>query len=155
MVPLIASIDTSLHWASLNLNMYFNIDRFRSGIDIRHWEEIEQLWKEAELDQFIGPPPDRVASYCCAQFLVSKDQIRRRSKAFWDHLDKWLSKGGMGGGKKVAVAFEHSWYYLFTGKQEEPRIRDPCEIFDCNIYKGTKKITRCCTPLGLPPLCPP
>ena len=156
MVPIIASIDTSLHWVNYNLNMYFNIDRFRSGLDSRHYEEIERVWKVAKLEQFLGPMPDRFAAYCCAQFLVSRSQIQRRSKAFWNHVDQWLSSGDYDGinGKTVAVAFEHIWAYLFTGLQEEPRIQHPCEIFDCSIYKGPKKITRCCTPLGLPPLCP-
>lgn len=48
------------------------------------------------LDAFLEPDkgetevPARIAAPCCAQFAVSRDAVRRRSKAWWEALREWL-----------------------------------------------------------------
>jgi hypothetical protein len=69
---------------------------------------------ESGAAEFTGVP-DRVASYCCASFLASRDGIRSRPLAMWERIDAWLASGKYGGGlddKLAAMAMEHAWAFL-------------------------------------------
>lgn len=133
------AVDTSLHWANLNLFYYYKIEC--CGKEDEWYGNIKRLYDGARLQEFLGPVQPFYASFCCAQFMVSRALIHSRPKALWERLNTFIFSGDYNGmsDKITAVAMEHIWAYLFLNTTVEPRVRDVCTVLDCTIYNGTRQ----------------
>lgn len=56
--------------------------------------------------------PERIAAPCCAQFAVSRQRVRRRSKAEWEALRSWLINTGANSRESGRV-LEYTWHLWF------------------------------------------
>lgn len=61
--------------------------------------------------------PERIAAPCCAQFAVSREMVRKRSKAEWEGLRNWLM-GTQVGSRESGRVLEYTWH-LWFGKGAE------------------------------------
>ena len=69
---------------------------------------------ERMLEQALGPPPERLChAYCCTQFLVSRDRIRRHSHQFYRELLADLLDEQVPIACKISGHFlEYTWGFL-------------------------------------------
>jgi hypothetical protein len=58
--------------------------------------------------------PRIIASQCCAQFVVTRNAIRRRSRADYERMRKWLLQSELIDDISGRV-FEKLWAYIMTG----------------------------------------
>jgi hypothetical protein len=49
----------------------------------------EQAWTEA-FGTELGPVPKLVHAPCCAEFIVKRERILMRPRAFYDHVKSWI-----------------------------------------------------------------
>jgi hypothetical protein len=131
MVPLLDSVDLNHTW--INLNVYMKTDQKSVNT-----EQIQQVWHNASIEEFLGPRPPILGIYCCAQFVVGSVHILRHPLEMWQRLDAYLSSGEYYGipEKFVAIALEHSWVFLFTGWPFEPEPQTICDVLDCAVWRG-------------------
>ncbi|CZR57682.1 uncharacterized protein PAC_07571 [Phialocephala subalpina] len=61
--------------------------------------------------------PEKIAAPCCAQFAVSKQRVRRRSRAEWEALRSWLIKTNVSSRESGRV-LEYTWH-LWFGMEDE------------------------------------
>jgi hypothetical protein len=93
-----------------------------------HLTDMKKFWQEFNMTGKYGFP-DIVskgldtASYCCAQFFVTKKQILNQSKEFYIDLRKWLINTPMKDYYSSRV-LEYLWSIIFTSALEEPIITD-------------------------------
>jgi uncharacterized protein YifN (PemK superfamily) len=101
---------------------FFNVGENTMCVNLTREDDIQSVttaqgWDEFMADEF-GPMPEQVCSPCCAQFAVSRDRIRLRSKSFYRRLMKWITTTSMRTFYSSRV-FEYLWHILFG---EEPVI---------------------------------
>jgi hypothetical protein len=67
-------------------------------------------WKD-DVDKVLEAEfPDMFITCCCAQFIVSKENILRRSKEYYERVYAYASTA-----KTSMCTLEHGWHYIFTG----------------------------------------
>ncbi|MEO1511198.1 MAG: DUF3431 domain-containing protein [Planctomycetota bacterium] len=76
--------------------------------------DTHRAWLEAHL----GPLPPLLFDACCAQFLVSRDRIRRRPLAFYQAalavaLDPAVAEHDREANRQLGLVFEWLWHYVF------------------------------------------
>jgi len=82
-----------------------------------HREDAEWAIEEAWIDLF-GPDikiPKTIASPCCAQFAVTREAIRSRSKATYESMRDWLLKTDLIDDVSGRV-LEKLWAYIMTNE---------------------------------------
>jgi hypothetical protein len=91
----------------ISLNNFFIDDRHA---DNWHMMRIAEQW-EADFAPYIRRElPRRLLHDCSAQFIVSRDAIRRIPKEGWMH---WLAMLQNNPDKDIGSRFEYLWHYIF------------------------------------------
>jgi hypothetical protein len=62
-----------------------------------------------------GLPP-RIAAPCCAEFVVSRDAVRRRPKEFYAAALDWIAASELSS-KAIAISVEFVWHLIFQPEQ--------------------------------------
>lgn len=84
-------------------------NRQRGAAQIRHaWGQFFGKW--------LGPLPPRIAAPCCAEFIASRDAVRRQPKEFYAAALEWIAATELGS-KAIAISVEFVWHLIF---QPEP-----------------------------------
>jgi len=95
-----------------------------------HWRNLAEAWPE-HFGPELGPIPEYLpGKHHCAQFVVSRENIRKRSHAFWLGLFGWLMRETMDSfwsGRCV----EHTWALTLSGTTNSP-ITPMCDMLRCD-----------------------
>lgn len=97
--------------------------RFNSHVTDEIWWDIFQgtstpplnmssPYEVSEVDQNYIRKPDQIAAACCAQFAVSKDQVRRRPHEDYVQFRQWLVNTDLTDAKSGRV-MEFLWHLIF------------------------------------------
>ena len=86
---------------------------------------IKKFWSEC-LEGEMGPVPPWIVDQCCAQFVVTRDQILERPLNFYMGIFNWLQAGKMDDYWSSRV-LEHTWHAIF-GRPATDTFRTWCEI---------------------------
>eukprot|EP01112_Ceratiomyxa_fruticulosa_P017469 TRINITY_DN5448_c0_g1_i1.p1 TRINITY_DN5448_c0_g1~~TRINITY_DN5448_c0_g1_i1.p1 ORF type:complete len:344 (-),score=32.01 TRINITY_DN5448_c0_g1_i1:22-1053(-) len=79
--------------------------------NIEEWEIVNQYWPEV-FEDFLGPPPARLESYCCGQFAVTKERILKHPLATYVYWKTFLEKTRMDSYYSGRL-FEYTWHIIF------------------------------------------
>jgi hypothetical protein len=114
---------------SKNIWKSYPSNRWRShGTPPQQQATYKKFWQEFNMTGKYGFPDIvskglNTASYCCAQFFVTKKQILNQPKEFYIDLRKWLINTPMEDYYSSRV-LEYLWSIIFTSALEEPIITD-------------------------------
>lgn len=90
---------------------------------MRHaWEQFFGGW--------LGPLPPRIAAPCCAEFIVSREAVRRRPKEFYAAALEWIAASELHS-KTIAISIEFIWHLIF---QPEPWLLVDQRECLCQLY---------------------
>ena len=90
-----------------------------------------QVW-DSLFGEGLGPAPEELYAPCCAEFMVSRERIRRHPRAFYEHLRTWILDTELDMYRSGRV-FEYVWHYMFG----EPAVMEPapeCELLVCENH---------------------
>ena len=99
-------------------NYYFNDEH-----DMKH-ERINKVWDEFFRPYLNRDCPKRLTSDCCAQFIVSRNAIKKYPKStyedWYNKMKNYENKDDPEDtrGKEIAIIFEWLWHVIF-GEQDE------------------------------------
>lgn len=125
------------------MNLNFNFGRHKDTSWPNLWHRIyvpdiiPQWW-----DYLFGDILDKgpTTSYCCAQFVVSKERIREVPKEIWQRWYDWLLAEKVESSRS-SRAFEHSWPSIFGEPQNAPAYPEGmCYITRCS--KPDQELTK-------------
>jgi len=126
-VPMLRYLKWNAPYASLNY------ERFSSFVPSgRDWPYFESVWPTLFQDT-LGDMPRHVNRYCCAEFVVSRERILGRSRAFYQRLYDWLRTTRISSRWSGRV-MEHSWGLIF-GEPWNVRPIEPrpeCHVLECS-----------------------
>lgn len=107
------------------------------GGKVGDWDMFPRLDRKTHLvtllDAFLEPDkgeteiPPKIAAPCCAQFAVSRDRVRSRSKDWWEALREWIIHTplqSMNSGRLM----EHLWHIWFGMPAELSVILHPSQF---------------------------
>ncbi|QIX02096.1 hypothetical protein AMS68_007613 [Peltaster fructicola] len=60
--------------------------------------------------------PEAIGAACCAEFVVSRDRIRKRSRAEYERMLEWLERNEVDSARDAGWVFEVTWHIIF-GKE--------------------------------------
>ena len=92
--------------------------------------------KWSVVEKWFGSLPKKISFYCCAQFVVTRAGIRRRSKEFYLENYEWLENSAASDSVSTSRLYEYLWYLIFTGEVNYPQVH-PCEYLrnkNCREY---------------------
>jgi hypothetical protein len=70
--------------------------------------------------------PKRLAFYCCAQFVATREAIRGRPKSFYQHMRNWILMTPMRNSMSSRMA-EYTWGFVMGEPADMPRYsKGPC-----------------------------
>lgn len=133
----ITTIVDNKRFAYANLN----VDFFQQNTIKSEW--ILSAYKSHFLD--ILGEIDSLEGYCCAQFIVSKDTIHRRSLKFYKQLDTILKTSPLPN-DIIGRLFEYIWHVIFGyNPQATPYTHGLCSIIDCtdNLLRDDFSLVPC------------
>lgn len=87
------------------------------------WEQLRILGDDI-------PVPATIASACCAQFAVSREQVRKRSKAYYERIRDWVVTTEENDWVSGRV-MEYMWHMMFG---REPVFCPEEEVCFCEVY---------------------
>ena len=87
------------------------------------WEELQVLGPGIEV-------PQTIASACCAQFAVSREQVRRRPKEYYENIRRWIIETGENDWVSGRV-MEYMWHMMFGKDPVNCPQEDVCW---CDVY---------------------
>ncbi|KAI5272597.1 hypothetical protein E4T47_04179 [Aureobasidium subglaciale] len=108
----------------------FRNKKEQTGID-KHKAETEKAFAKAWSELFNSTAvPEQVGAACCAQFAVSRDQIRKRPLAHYAWFHSWLMDTPLSDATAGRI-FEYLWHIIFG---QEP-VYCP-KVYECyrNVY---------------------
>ena len=73
------------------------------------YDALQTYWPR-EFERWLGPLPTQLCHDCCAQFVVSRDTIRKQPLAAYQ---SWLDFSLDPSVRKVGFMFEYTWHYIF------------------------------------------
>lgn len=101
------------------------------------WDMFARLDRKTHLvtllDAFLEPDkgeteiPPRIAAPCCAQFAVSRDRVRSRSKEWWQALREWVVETPLQS-RNSGRLMEHLWHIWFGMPAELSVILHPSQL---------------------------
>jgi hypothetical protein len=119
---ILRTIDLTKKYQSVN-NYHVNDRNVTSN---RYMTQLQSLWAELFQDE-LGDMPAMFREKCCAQFVVHRDRIRLRSKAFYQRLYAYVVSDRQDDAQAVdgyhgsmSYVVEYVWHYIFG----EPAVMD-------------------------------
>ena len=79
----------------------------------------------------LGDPPERIQGYCCAQFVVRRDDILAHPRAFYEELYVAVFDEALMGVVDLPRVLEHTWHMIFGQPAITPEV-PPCDVFYCD-----------------------
>lgn len=99
------------HHGYISLNDEFIDDR--KYPENKTMVRIHELWKR-HFEPFLHiPAPGYVLHDCCAQFIVSRERIRKHSVDAYRHWYNMFLEETKDGGYELSVVFEYIWHIIF------------------------------------------
>lgn len=123
-VPILRKLRWDLPYASLNAKFFQVV-----GESHEEYRFVRAAWKDAFGDE-LGPFPATIPNHCCAQFVVSRERVLSRSKAFYQHIYDWLVSTPMSDHTTSRV-LEYNWAGLFHAAPEQPYPNGVCDVVYC------------------------
>jgi hypothetical protein len=119
---ILRTVDRTKEYQSVN-NYLVNDRNVTSN---RYMTQLQRLWAELFQDE-LGDMPAMFREKCCAQFVVHRDRIRLRSRAFYQRLYAYVvadaqddAQAGDGYHDSMSYVVEYVWHYIFG----EPAVKD-------------------------------
>jgi hypothetical protein len=102
---------------------YYNVNNYlvndRNVTSNRYMQQLAALWPELFQDE-LGDMPSEFREKCCAQFIVHRDRIRLRSRAFYQRLYDYVVSDRQDDAAQVdgyhtsmSYVVEFVWHYIF------------------------------------------
>ena len=120
------------------------------------YNDTHRPWLEAHL----GPLPPLLFDRCCAQFLVTRDRVRARPRAFYEaalahaYYDvEPLPEGDKEANRQIGLLFEWLWHHIFGEPPVDPDVADivpDIEETDIVYLSGDRRRPRCAPRPGRP-----
>ena len=120
------------------------------------YDDTHRPWLEAHL----GPLPPLLFDRCCAQFLVTRDRVRARPRAFYEaalahaYYDvEPLPEGDKEANRQIGLLFEWLWHHIFGEPPVDPDVADivpDIEETDIVYLSGDRRRPRCAPRPGRP-----
>ena len=148
-------LNWSLPYANLNYSPYEDVwrDFGTDHPDLADYHPLfQQYWDDLWAEGTgLTSPPSRFRVHCCAQFMVSRDLLLRRSKAWYQKALTWVQEGddrfandtsNAGPDARAAVMFEFTWEYIFLGPDHlqyrhcHHDLGQPTDCDICAVVKG-------------------
>ena len=124
---------------SLNFRKFYTIDPAIDDDEDNNAPRIKRFWAVAQLAADLGEAPSRIADYCCAQFMVSRDRITARSLSFWQRLYDFSLRPANMSSYEVSRAFEHTWHIIMGESAVMAQgADDGCDIMHCQTAMISK-----------------
>jgi hypothetical protein len=93
------------------------------------FDYMREHWTELYGDEFGVTPPESITAYCCAQFVVRREDILLRSRAFYERLYRFVfDPSVMIDAPRV---LEHSWHMIF-GEGFHQKEVVACDVMICD-----------------------
>jgi len=101
-------------YANLNFGSKYVLDPGDAGLAFRY-NFIKAAWPTV-FEPFFGALPPRFNIHCCAQFMVSRDNVRAVPLAFWRAYLAWMTVrlGDLQAEVDRSILVEHMWLYLLN-----------------------------------------
>lgn len=88
---------------------------------------LSKVWKELFQNENV---PEKVAAPCCGEFVVSRDQVKKRSLEDYTRFWEWLNKTPMDD-ETAGLVFEYLWHIIFGKDAVYCPELEACE---CDVY---------------------
>lgn len=141
-------LDWSLHYANVNWNPETSMwseaaDEPGTGMHAM-WQSLDKHWPELWAEATGLPTaPARLRFHCCAQFMVSRQLLRRHPRAWYQKALAWVHGGEARFGGDVAQAaimMEFTWEYIlrpgFAGYRHCAEDGRPADCDICAVVHG-------------------
>ena len=107
-------IPPSHTYISLNRRDYYNYDL--KTFHTKEYNFLKNNWAFSNIEV-----PEKLSSYCCAQFYVNKRHILNRSLDEYINMYNWLIETTIENFWSSRM-FEYMWYKILTNENEEPKL---------------------------------
>ena len=119
LVTMLRLLKWDLHYANLNYESRYVLSPSSPGLSFRY-DFIARAWPEV-FAPFFGAIPPHFNIHCCAQFMVSRDNVRAVPLAFWRSYLDWMTTriGDLQAEVDRSILVEHMWLFLLNRPPSE------------------------------------
>ena len=114
LVSVLRRLRWDLPYANLNFGSKYVLAAGDPGLGFRY-DYIAAAWPVV-FEPFFGALPPHFNIHCCAQFMVSRDNVRAVPLAFWRSYLAWMTVrlGDLQAEVDRSILVEHMWLYLLN-----------------------------------------